>query len=106
MAYYASGQLQHHWWGEYHATIVLRFQTREHAAAALACFDAFKQSTDKPEYLYFHGFGADLHRAESQLRAAGADMRKVGSLKYSIDAGEPFTVKCIPTDGSTQGELL
>jgi hypothetical protein len=101
------GRLQHHFWGVYCATIGLKFDSIAHALQAQQiAFPMFEASDNNPCVLVFHGGGSELKAAESALRAHGADMRKVGSLKYSIDYGEPFTVTVIASDGSVQTPLV
>lgn len=103
----AHGRLQHHFWGTYHASIVLVFadeqqaiQAREHA------FQMFQPHPHRVSALYFQGSGTELKAAEAALKAHGANMNKVRSLARSIDFGEPFTVEVIPHDGSIQQVLF
>jgi len=86
----ANGQLRHHFWGEYYATIVLIFSSKEEAEQAQrTVFTNWKQHD---EILSFHGTGDQLTVEEERLVAHGADRKKLTSLAKSIDRGEPFTV--------------
>jgi hypothetical protein len=102
----ANGQLRHHWWGDYSATIGLRFATAAFASQAAPLLAPFHVSETVPEALVFHGKGAALKAAERVLRTHGADMKKVGSLRFSIDHGEPFTVEVNLTPAGPQAEQL
>lgn len=93
MTFIGHGRLRHCWFGEYAAVIGVKFATPALALVAqrsgLGAFEPFSEDTS---VLRFEGKGAALKTAEAQLRAAGADMKKASSLKYSIDYGEPFEV--------------
>lgn len=106
MAYYGNGQLRHCWFGDYGAVIVLDFHSAQVRNMVAPEFPSFELSTEHPTVLRFEGSGAAVDTALSELRTHGADMKKVTSLKYSIDYGEPFIVCVKPHDGSIQGELL
>jgi hypothetical protein len=103
----AKGQLQHHFWGNYCATIALIFATRELAEKAAPQLVPF-HLPDNPNApgLVFHGGGAELKAAEAVLRTHGANMKKVGSLAKSIDYGEPFTIEVDLTPEGVQPEQL
>jgi hypothetical protein len=89
----AKGQLRHHFWGDYRATIILQFATAALAAEALPQFPDWDiHSEAHPEALIYHGGGAELKHQEALLVSLGADRKKLGSLAKSIDFGEPFTV--------------
>lgn len=98
MVIVGQGQLRHHFWGHYVATIAVRFASAEDAATARLALDAFSVSEKNANVLVFHGGDDDLKKAERQLVAAGADAKKIGSLRFSIDFGEPFTVAINPVD--------
>lgn len=105
----AKGQLKHHFWGTYCATIGLWFATPALAAEAVAQLAPFHVSEAEPQVLVFHGSGDALKQAEAVLREHGADMKKVTSLRKSIDHGEPFTITVTlghTDDGSVQQELF
>ena len=93
MTIIGKGQLRHHFWGDYRATIALRFGTADYAARALAQLPGFTQHPEVPEALVFFGGGRELQQAEAALVAHKADSRKIGSLRHSVDYGEPFTVE-------------
>jgi hypothetical protein len=105
-----TGRLQHHFWGQYHATVILQWSSVALAQQALQIFPLFKVHPEDSRVLVYHGTGAELKQVEQALRAAGADMRKVTSVAKSIDFGEPFTVGmplyAAAPDTSTQLELL
>jgi len=91
------GQLQHHFWGDYCATICIQWYSPAIALQSLAAFPQFSIHPRESRAIVFSGGGKDLKAAEASLRDHGADMRKVGSLAKSIDFGEVFSVS-IPTD--------
>ena len=93
MIYTARGQLQHHFWGDYSASIGLMFGTASLARQAQAStLTEWKVSTAHPDVLQFHGTGAALKAQENPLVRLGADRKKLTSLAKSIDYGEPFTI--------------
>ena len=102
------GLLHHHFWGEYRATIVLQFGSTRERNAALDAFPMF--TAVRTITMNFHGGGKALKAAEQALKAAGANMKKVTSMRTSIDHGEPFTVSVgrgarAAHDGSVQPNL-
>jgi hypothetical protein len=108
----ARGQLQHHFWGEYSASIVLKFHSAFLAHKALEQLPGFKVHSN-PDFAYaltFYGKGADLKAVEALLVSKGADKKKLNSMAKSIDYGEPFniTVDLTPadTDVVVQGDLF
>lgn len=89
----AEGQLRHHFWGDYHASIYLHFASDIDAAVALAhALPEWKANPKAPSVIGFHGKGAALESQLAALEALGADMAKVNSVAKSIDVGEPFTI--------------
>lgn len=88
----AHGQLQHHFWGEYRATIVVKFATARLATAALGKFPGFEIHPTEPSALRFFGGGSALRAVEALLKGYGANAKKLTSLAKSIDFGEPFTI--------------
>lgn len=87
----ANGQLKHHFWGEYAATIVLVFDSID--SANLAKTGAFSNwDLIEKDVLKFHGSGDALSIEEEKLITHGADPQKLRSLAKSIDYGEPFTI--------------
>ena len=102
----ARGRLQHHFWGEYCATIVLIFGSEYCALQAhSAVFPMFKVHDTDIRVLIGTFSKAQLRTVESLLRQHGADMDKVSSLRYSIDYSEPFTIDVKLSDGSLQTEM-
>lgn len=88
----AKGQLQHHFWGDYSATIVLKFHSAALADKAIGKLPGFTQHHREPSALTFHGGGSALKQVEALLKGYGADAKKMGSLRYSVDYGEPFEI--------------
>lgn len=105
MTIIAKGQLQHHFWGTYHASIGLLFHSAELAAQAQKAFPLFTQSTSLPTCLTFRGKDPELKAALASLYAHGADKRKVESVAHSIDYGDPFTVEVDLTPADTTIQL-
>jgi hypothetical protein len=107
MVIIAKGQLQHHFWGNYVATIALIFASRELAEKAAPHLVPFHlpDNANAPG-LVFHGGGAELKAAEATLKAHGANMKKVGSLAKSIDYGEPFTIEVELAPAGPKAEQL
>jgi hypothetical protein len=103
---YARGQLQHHFRGDYCATISLQFDTVAHARQAQqTVFTMFKTHSTAPHALIGTFGGKALEEVEALLKSHGANMRKVGSLARSTDFGEPFFIKVRPSDGGIQKKL-
>lgn len=103
------GQLKHHFWGDYAASIGVKFHSADLAKLAQErALPQFTINEQHPEVLQFHGTGAALKGAEAALVAAGADRKKIGSLRFSIDYGEPFTVEVntAPAPTCTQSALF
>lgn len=102
------GLLQHHFWGNYSATILLRFPTAADCEAAVkalalpsdtwrdACGRLLKsewnQSEKQPEVCGFFGGGETLEKVIKKLVELGGDKNKIESMSTSVDRGEPFTV--------------
>jgi hypothetical protein len=108
MTIIGNGQLQHHFWGEYSATIAVKFATSLHAAAALEVLPGFQIHPTVSSAVIFHGGGAKLKSAEAALKAHKADAKKISSLRFSVDHGEPFTVEIdiTPAPKEVQQELF
>lgn len=102
MTIIAKGQLQHHFWGDYKATIVLLFHSRELAEQALAKLPGFALHHVDKRALVFFGGGDKLKAVEQLLKEYHADLKKVTSLAKSIDYGEPFTVEIDLTPEPTE----
>jgi hypothetical protein len=95
MRCHANGQLQHHFWGEYRASMVLLFDSAPMLDAALASgmLKAWERSEKRPgTVLHWFGSGDELDPAVDELVACGAERRKIASIAKSIDYGEPFEV--------------
>lgn len=89
----AKGQLKHHFWGTYAASVWLVFESATEAAVALAGpFAAWKANPKHPDTIGFHGSDPQLQAQLNILAAHGADLKRVSSLAKSIDYGEPFEV--------------
>jgi|SRR5262245_5997885 len=107
----AQGILKHHFWGTYHATIGLKFADRNHAAIVhdryLTADRGWVMTELNRVYgvLRFHGTGEGLKQAERDLVSAGADPNKLGSLRFSVDVGEPFIASFDITPEPTETQI-
>lgn len=109
MPIHARGQLQHHFWGDYKASIGLLFHSSELASEALPALEGFKVHPVDPRALTYFGGGADLKRVEALLVSHGANRKLLTSVAKSIDYGEPFVIWVKRVDGEptfTQPSLL
>ena len=77
----ATGQLQHHFWGEYAASIYLHFHSEALAVKAQAL--AFPTGSTKGTVLGFHGGGEALRPRRIRWSPTGRVRAKIGSLKCS-----------------------
>jgi len=90
----ARGQLQHHFWGTYAATIALRFESEADAGRAHSTvFPTWTRSVRCPEAITWHGSDPELETTIQTLVRLGADRDKIESLAHSIDYGDPFTIR-------------
>lgn len=102
------GQLQHHFWGTYRASIYITFASDALAIGALNHLPGWTQRGNQVGY---HGGGTELKSQEDRLVALGANRTKITSIAKSIDYGEPFTI-AVPvhvvdtTPQPAQGSLL
>ena len=85
----AEGQLRHHFWGEYCATIGLLFDNALQAGAVVAtgaldgeAWGTWKQSGGNPKVLVWHGNNDQFAALKTVLVRHGADGSKVDSLRY------------------------
>lgn len=100
------GQLQHHFWGEYKASMVLVFDSPESANDALAVLGkAWKLHSKEPRALTWFGDSNGLDFEKGQLVGFGANRKKIDSVAKSIDYGEEFFVE-IPVVAAEQMKLL
>ena len=88
------GQLQHHFWYDYHATIVLLAPDSKSAdqIAELLGENWTIFGVGHKYGVYFRGKNHKLEGAIKQLCSFGADRKKITSLAKSIDFGEKFDV--------------
>jgi uncharacterized protein YbbC (DUF1343 family) len=97
----ADGRLQHHFWGEYRASMVLLFDSPLMLDATLATgkFKNWKRSEKKPETV-IHWFGSsdELDVEVDELVTHGAKREKIASIAKSIDYGEPFEIELEAVD--------
>jgi hypothetical protein len=101
----AKGQLHHHFHGNYSASIGLLFASDEYAALALPKLGAgWRIAANDTRVLVWHGAGDALKACEAVLVGFGADERKIGSLKFSIDRGEAFEIS-VPVHCSHPDQL-
>jgi hypothetical protein len=89
----ASGQLKHHFWGDYAASIVLQFDSPTAAQVALPHFQGWRVHKTHADVLVFHGSDPALETALTQLEAHGANRDVVCSCAKSIDYGEHFVIE-------------
>jgi uncharacterized protein YbbC (DUF1343 family) len=92
----ADGRLQHHFWSEYRASMVLLFDSPLMLDAILAAgkFKGWERSKKKPEtVLHWFGSGDELDAEVEMLVSYGAKREKIASIAKSIDYGEPFEVE-------------
>jgi len=89
----AKGQLRHHFWGVYHATIVVVFDNENDAGMALPKLgEDWKPHPSEPKALSWHGNDDAYVAVETKLMSFGADKNKIASLKFSVDVGEKFEI--------------
>ncbi len=92
------GQLRHHFWGDYGATIVIVFKDEASARDVLPKLPGCKVSEKASHVLVFHGGGdafETIKKAISDFRAPlnARDGEPVDSVARSIDLGPPFAVE-------------
>ena len=95
MRCHAFGRLKHHFWGEYHSTIVLVFDSSDELDAALDSgkFKAWGRSEKRPEtVITWFGKDKELESVIDELVSCGAEREGIDSIAKSIDFGEPFEV--------------
>lgn len=90
----ADGQLKHHFWGEYKATMVLVFDNEQMLAAALNTnnFPTWKKSNTNSTAIIWFGSSDELDVEIEKLVSYGAKREKIASIAKSIDFGEPFKI--------------
>jgi hypothetical protein len=89
----AKGILKHHFWGEYFATIILKFEDEISANNILKYNDFNQWKIGKnPNVLVWHGNSEALDKVKIILANYGADIKKIDSVNKSIDYGEPFEI--------------
>jgi len=89
----ARGQLKHHFWGTYVASVWLVFDSPLDAEVARSqVFTEWKTNPEHLDTIGFHGSDPLLTAQLDLLEAHGADRDLVESCAKSIDYGEPFTV--------------
>lgn len=105
----AKGQLRHHFWGTYYATIALDFGKPEVAKQFLESgklLGDWKQSKDRDSCLVTMVDNDGLDLLVEQLVGWGAEKKKITSVAKSIDFGEPFWIECsIPVGEQTEMEF-
>ena len=99
----ATGRLQHHFWGNYVATIVLLFQDAASATDALTKLVGFKAHPTTPKALVFCDGGDAFEAVKAMLTAfrvpssnptaALRDEEPLDSCDKSIDYGPPFEIE-------------
>ena len=119
----AAGISRFHFWGTYSQSFALRFASPEDAVLALPVLNQLKLShpgtdasgfptlpgrwsqpaPDKP-FLSIFASGDDVDEVVTQLVALGAHPKKISSLQFSCDHGEPFNIS-VNVDDPKQAEL-
>lgn len=101
------GQLKHHFWGEYSATICLRFESPEDCLKGIDILNQVPTGTFtnacggrsvshgwvqaiKPEGAIADMGGEQLEKTIDLLESFGADRKLITSMRKSIDRGEVF----------------
>lgn len=114
----ATGQLQHHFWGDYSCTIALEFASGDCAEAVLQLLPGWKQSKDNPALIgafltneQLTAFQAKIGNWNLQIQPCGRrDCRHqcqnagIDSVNHSIDYGPVFTVD-VPAEDINQSYL-
>jgi len=94
----AQGRLNHHFWGDYHAGLVLAFDTPEDMRLALpklASVGLPKQWVpgEKAPHAAFITVNSDeLAMLKKHLGTLGADVDAIDSCAHSVDYGDPFSI--------------
>lgn len=102
----AKGRLRHRFFGEYSAVVGLEFAdgaSARDAARTLGWPWTVGTSSDRVLVAVFDA--AALDAAKKRLGAFGADVKKIDSLRKSVDYGEPFEV-VIPVAAGEQLPLF
>jgi hypothetical protein len=93
------GQLRHHFWSEYHATIAIIFNAPEHASKLVKKFPGFVLVERQPGAIRFHGKGSAVELAKHAIQQHRVPMNQrrdheqIDSLVRSADLGPPFAVE-------------
>lgn len=95
----AHGQLQHHFWGTYYASIALTFESPEEASVALPMLPGWKLAREDGTALIWHGTDPAWTATRDLLENYGAE--NFYGCERSIDYGLPFTVE-IPVADAAQ----
>lgn len=97
----AKGQLAHHFWGNYHASVALIFSTPAERNTALSSGmlgGGWKPSEKREDAVLWHGDSDALKGMKERMGELGADVSKIDSIRFSIDRGEPFEIDFEATD--------
>lgn len=112
----AKGQLQHHFWGTYSATLILKFQSEKDREKAIPFLTVEKlgayrnangatvQETGWQTHpadataTLIHAGKETLEAITEKLVAFGADKKKINSMAKSIDFGERFEIEMVVVD--------
>lgn len=93
MQLHGKGQLRHHFWSEYSATIAIDFGNSDNAKDALTVLgDGWTLGEKARHCVVWFGSGKAFDNVKSKLVSFGADDRKIDSVAKSIDYGEEFFV--------------
>jgi hypothetical protein len=101
--------LQHHFWGNYYASLVLVFESKEAVDAVESsgslngeAWGTWKRNPKSDKVLNWHGPGEKFEALKKRLVALGADPKKIDSVAKSIDYGEKFFVEVHADDPRQQ----
>ena len=103
----ATGQLRHRWWGEYSAVLVLNFGDVGAARLEKLIAEEFPGWRVLARGIIGRTVSSSELKAEkAHLARLGADAKKIDSVKFSIDYGEPFSIDVLPPANAVQLGLL
>jgi hypothetical protein len=89
----AKGQLRHRFRGEYSAVIALAFDSDYECKEALKRLGESWKPANSPKALVWAGNFDQLETCKALLGSFGADVKKIDSMRKSVDYGEPFEIE-------------
>lgn len=103
------GQLRHHFWGSYFATISLEFtnprETQIALNSGLLLEDWAVSNIDNILICTAGDENGSLNKIINNLVSLGAKRKKIASIAHSVDFGDPFKI-CIETANPDQLDLF